>query len=232
MHGIVARAFVLEEALAVLHVPFGEALAVFLVLLVRIPDGVAVVDREGGAAILLVAFVLVVAHDDQRVEIAVGERLRHALDGVARDVLPGDEVRRRHQMRHLRVGLLQQLAVGDRAAVLVAVLDVLVGLDEALQRLVGGEQHRRMRGAEPEHDLGHGCSFLLSASRCSCASTRARAACPAGPSAPPSPRPCRPRRRAARSRRRARAGARARRRAASRLSRPAPWRRASGGAAP
>ena len=87
--------------------------------------------------------------------LAVGERLRHALDGVARDVLPGDEVRGRHHMRHLRVGLLQQLAIGDRAAVLVAVLDLLVGLDEALQRLVGGEQHRRVRRAEPEHDLGH-----------------------------------------------------------------------------
>ena len=155
MHRIVARAVVLEERLAVLHVPFRKALAVFLVLLVRVADGVAVVDRERGTAVLLVAFVLVVTHDDQRIEIAVGEGLRHALDGVARDVLPGDEVRGRHQMRHLRVGLLQQFAVGDRTAVLVAVLDLLVGLDEALQRLVGGEQHRRMRRAEPEHDLGH-----------------------------------------------------------------------------
>ena len=73
MHRIVARAFVLEEGLAVLHVPFRKALAVFLVLLVVVADGVAVVDRERRPAILLVAFVLVVAHDDQRIEIGVGQ---------------------------------------------------------------------------------------------------------------------------------------------------------------
>src|SRR5262249_60298891 len=44
----------------------------------------------------------------------------------------------------------------------VTVLDVPVGLDKALQRLVGGEQHRRVRCSEPEHDFGHRLVLLRS----------------------------------------------------------------------
>ena len=109
MNRIVARAFILEEALAVLHVPLWEALAIFVVLLVRVADRVAVVDRESRAAVLLVALVLVVAQHDQRVDLGAGERLRQALDRAARDVLAGDEMFRRHHVRHLRIGLFEQI---------------------------------------------------------------------------------------------------------------------------
>ena len=146
---------VLEEALAILDVPFRKAPAVLFVLLVRISDGVAVVDRERRPAVLLVALVLVVAHDHERIEIGSGEPLLHRLDGVARNVLTGDEIFRRDHVREFRVGVLKQVAIGDRPAFLVAVLDRLVGLDKALQRLVGGKQHRRVGGAEPEYDIGH-----------------------------------------------------------------------------
>ncbi len=87
------------------------------------------------------------------------------LDAGARDVLALDQVLGRHHVGELRIGLLQQIAVGDRAAFLVAMLDLLVGLDEALQRLVGGEQHGRVRCSEPEHDLGH--RLVLRGSTCS-----------------------------------------------------------------
>ena len=50
-----------------------ESAAVVLVLLVAVADGVAVIDREGRAAVLLVALVLIVAHHDQRIELGVAQ---------------------------------------------------------------------------------------------------------------------------------------------------------------
>jgi hypothetical protein len=152
---IVARPLILEEALPVLHVPFREAGAVVLVLLVAVADAVAVIDRERRPAVVLVAFVLIVAHHDQRVDFGFGQRLLQLLDGVAGDVLTGDEVLGRHHMGELGIGLLQEVAIGDLPSLLVAVLDLLVGLQETLERLVGCEQHGRVGCSQAEHDLGH-----------------------------------------------------------------------------
>src|SRR5215216_594561 len=80
---------------------------------------------------------------------------------LARLVLPRDEVCRRHQVGKLRVGFLQQLAIGDGPPLLVAMPDVLVGLDKPRQRLVGREQHRGVGRPQPEHDLGHRQSTLI-----------------------------------------------------------------------
>src|SRR5215472_17175109 len=166
MHRIIARLLVLEESLPVLHIPFGKAPAIFLVLLVAVADGVAVIDREGWAAVLLVALVLIVADHDQRIDLGAGERLRHVLDRRAGDVLARDKVLGRYHVGELGVGLLQKIAVCDRPALLVTVLDVPVGLDKALQRLVGGEQHRRVGCSEPEHDFGHGWFFYVPSAAC------------------------------------------------------------------
>ena len=155
MHRIVARAFVLEESLPVLDIPFGKAPAIFLVLLVAVADRLAVIDRERRPAVLLVALVLVIADHDQRIDIGAGKRLRHVLDAGARDVLACHQVLRRHHVGELGIGLLEQIAVSDGAAFLVAVLDVAVGLDEALQRFIGSKQHGRVGRTEPEHDFSH-----------------------------------------------------------------------------
>jgi hypothetical protein len=159
MHRIIARRVVLEEPLPVLHVPVRIVLAIILVLLVAVANGVAVVDREGRAAVLLIALVLVVADYDQHVELGAGERLGDVPDAGTGDVLALDQMLRRHHVGKLGIGLLEQVAVSDGATFLVTVLNVAVGLDEALQRLVGGEQHGRVGCSEPEHDLGHRCSF-------------------------------------------------------------------------
>jgi hypothetical protein len=66
-------------------------------------------------------------------------------------------VLRRNHVRELRIGGFEEIAIGDSAALKIAMLHLLVGLDEARQRLVGCEQHRRVRGAGSEHDLGHVC---------------------------------------------------------------------------
>src|SRR5215471_3297270 len=155
MHRIVARLLVLEESLPVLHVPFGKAPAIFLVLLVAVADGVAVIDREGRTAVLLVALVLIVADHDQHIELGTGVRLRHVLDRGARDVLARHQMLGRHHVGELGIGLLQKVAIGCRTAFLVAVLDIAVGLDKTLQRLVGGEQHGRVGCSEPEDNSSH-----------------------------------------------------------------------------
>ena len=63
-----ARLAVLEEALPVLDVPFRKTLVVLLVLLVAVEDGLAVIDRESRPRVFQIGFVLVVAHDDERIE--------------------------------------------------------------------------------------------------------------------------------------------------------------------
>ena len=155
MHRIVARPLVLEEGLPVLHVPFRIALLVGLVLLVAVADGVAVIDRKRRPAVLLVALILIVAHDDQRIERCSAQPLLQVCDGRARDVLAGDQMLGRHHVRKLRVGLFEQVAIGDRPALLVVMADFLVGLDEARKRLIRGKQHGRVRRSQAEHDLGH-----------------------------------------------------------------------------
>ena len=154
-HRIVARLLLLEERLAVLHVPFGEPLAVFLVLLVAVADRLAEIDREGRAAVFLVALVLVVAHHQQRIELRLVQGLGEAPGGGARLVLARHQLLRRRHGGELRIGLLQELRIGRRIALLVAVLDLLVGFQEARQRLVFGEQHRGVGRSDPEDDLGH-----------------------------------------------------------------------------
>ena len=142
---IVARLAVLEEALPVLHVPFREALVVLLVLLVAVEDRIAVIDRKGRPAVLQIGFVLVVAHNDQRIELGAVERLaqtrpsRRAPCSGARP-----DARGATMSAIFGIGLLQKLGVGDGPAFLVAVLDLLIGLEKARQRLVGREQHRRV----------------------------------------------------------------------------------------
>src|SRR5215813_9570164 len=92
MHRIVARLFVLEKSLPVLHVPFGKSPAILLVLLIAVADAVAVIDRKGRPAVLLVALVLVVADHDQRIELGAGERLCDVLDPGAGDVLARNQM--------------------------------------------------------------------------------------------------------------------------------------------
>ena len=156
MDRIVARPFRLEEALAVLDVPVG-IMRIGRVLDVAVADGVAEIDRKSRPAVLAIAFVLVVAHHDQRIETRRAQGLADVPHRRAGDVLPRHQMLRRHDMGELGIGLLQQVAVGDRPALLVAMADVLIGFQEARQRFIRCEQHGRMRGAEPQHDLGHRC---------------------------------------------------------------------------
>ena len=154
--GIIARRIGLEEGRTVLDVPLRQV-RIGRVLGVTVADGVAVIDREGRPAVFQIALVLVVAEYDQRIERGGADRLAQALHRGARDVLARDEVLRRDHVRELRIGGFEEIAIGDLAAFEVAVLHLLVGLDEPRQRLVGCEQHRRMRGAGSEHDPGHAC---------------------------------------------------------------------------
>src|SRR5215510_6698394 len=103
MYRIVARAFVLEERLPILDVPFGKAPAILLVLLVAVADRLAVIDRERRPAVLLVALVLIIADHDQCIDVSSGECLRHVPDAGARDVLALDQMLRRYDVGELGV---------------------------------------------------------------------------------------------------------------------------------
>ncbi|MGA8156357.1 MAG: hypothetical protein WB822_09155, partial [Rhodoplanes sp.] len=84
-----------------------------------VDDGLAPVDQNGRYVVVTVLLILVVADDDQRIELCVADCLVEPLD-VARaggglrlqDLLPD-------LVPTLRVGLLQQLAIGRLVAVLV-----------------------------------------------------------------------------------------------------------------
>ena len=150
-----ARLTFLEKPLPVLHVPFRETLVVLLVLLVAVEDRVAIIDRKGRPRVFQIGLVLVVAHDDERIEPGAVECLAQMRHGGAHLVLPRHQLGRRDHLGHLRIGLFQQLRIGGGPALLVAVLDLLVGLLEARQRLVGGKQHRCVRASGSENDFGH-----------------------------------------------------------------------------
>ena len=126
-----------------------------LVLLVVVADGFAVIHRNGWATVLQIAFILVVTEDDQGVEICLAQDLAQMPHRFACLVLALHEMSGRDHVGHGGIGLLQELAVGNRAALLVAMLDLLISFNEARQRLVRGQQHRRMRRSHPEHDPGH-----------------------------------------------------------------------------
>ena len=150
-----ARGVILEKALPVLDVPFRKTLMVLLVLLVAVEDGVAVIDREGRPGVFQIGFVLVVAHDDQCIELRAVERVADVGHRRPHLILPRHERCGRDHRRHFGVGLFQKLGIGRGPAFLVAVLDVLVGLGETRQRFIGSKQHRRVGATEPENNLCH-----------------------------------------------------------------------------
>ena len=83
------------------------AVAVLLVLLVAVEDGVAVINRECRPAIFQIALVLVIAHHDERIEPGVVERLADMGDRGARLVLPRDDFGGLGHGRHFGIGLFQ-----------------------------------------------------------------------------------------------------------------------------
>ena len=104
---------------------------------------------------------MVVADDDQRVELGPPYRLPQTGDARLRLGVTRREPLGRQLGRDVRLRPGQQLVVGRRPALLVEKVANPVAIDKPRPILRRGVEHRSMRRADPEDELGHsGCSFL------------------------------------------------------------------------
>ncbi len=80
---------------------------ILLVLLVAVEDGLAVIDRESRPRVFEIGFVLVVAHDNERVELGGVEGLAEMRHRGAHLVLSRHQFGGCDHGRHLWIGFFQ-----------------------------------------------------------------------------------------------------------------------------
>ena len=105
---------------------------------------------------------MIVADDDQCVELGAPHGIPEMGDPGLRLGMAGGEPLRCQFGCDMRLRSIQQLFVCRRLPLFVEEVANRVAIDEARPILGRGVEHRRVRRADPEDELGHtGCSFPL-----------------------------------------------------------------------
>ncbi len=121
----------------------------------HVADGVAVIDENRGQVVFVEQLVLIVADNDQCVELGAAHTLLQPLDRRLGLVVTCEEALRGQFRQRSRVGAAQQFLVGGGIALLVEKFAHPVAIDKARPVLGRGVEHRRVRRGDPEDDPGH-----------------------------------------------------------------------------
>ena len=118
--------------------------------------GAAAVDQQPGQVILEEEFLLVVAEDDQRVQLRRADLRREPIERGLRRSMAGGVFFRRVFANKPAARFLHKCLVTGRISLAVEQLHRRLARLKAAPFLDGGVQHRRVRRADGQHDLSHG----------------------------------------------------------------------------
>ncbi len=116
-----------------------------------VADRLAAIDYEARQVVVLVDFLVIVADDDQCVELGAPHRIPEMGDPGLRLGVTGGEPLRRQFGRDMRLRPMQQFFVCRRLSLLVEEVANRIAVDEARPILGRGVQHRGVRRADPEN---------------------------------------------------------------------------------